>query len=263
MIKDTVDRLQLVPARQPGDRVDPAGVLPRLARHGHQQGADSRRSTPRWRSGRSPAPAPRRRRCTDRSSCPARPTARPGARPTGVGRWAVAPPGLASPVRRWGRKTSEARPHVTKEPSVSNEALSNLLHEERTLPAQRGVRRRTPTRKADLYEEAADGPAGVLGRAGATGSTGRSAWDARRWTGRTRRSRSGSSAASSTSPYNCVDRHVEAGHGDRVAIHWEGEPGDTRDDHLRRPAARGLQGRQRAHRARRREPATGSRSTCR
>jgi acetyl-CoA synthetase len=29
--------------------------------------------------------------------------------------------------------------------------------------------------------------------------------------------------------YNCVDRHVEAGHGDRVAIHWEGEPvGDHR-----------------------------------
>ncbi|HEX5252415.1 MAG TPA: acetate--CoA ligase [Mycobacterium sp.] len=29
--------------------------------------------------------------------------------------------------------------------------------------------------------------------------------------------------------YNCVDRHVEAGHGDRVAIHWEGEPvGDQR-----------------------------------
>jgi acetyl-CoA synthetase len=29
--------------------------------------------------------------------------------------------------------------------------------------------------------------------------------------------------------YNCVDRHVEAGRGDRVAYHWEGEPaGDTR-----------------------------------
>ncbi len=28
--------------------------------------------------------------------------------------------------------------------------------------------------------------------------------------------------------YNCVDRHVEAGNGDTVAIHWEGEPGDTR-----------------------------------
>ena len=29
--------------------------------------------------------------------------------------------------------------------------------------------------------------------------------------------------------YNCVDRHVEAGRGDKVAIHWVGEPGDTRD----------------------------------
>jgi acetyl-CoA synthetase len=28
--------------------------------------------------------------------------------------------------------------------------------------------------------------------------------------------------------YNCVDRHVEDGHGDQVAFHWEGEPGDTR-----------------------------------
>jgi acetyl-CoA synthetase len=28
--------------------------------------------------------------------------------------------------------------------------------------------------------------------------------------------------------YNCLDRHVEAGHGDRVALHWEGEPGDSR-----------------------------------
>ena len=28
--------------------------------------------------------------------------------------------------------------------------------------------------------------------------------------------------------YNCVDRHVEAGLGERVAYHWEGEPGDTR-----------------------------------
>ena len=28
--------------------------------------------------------------------------------------------------------------------------------------------------------------------------------------------------------YNCVDRHVDEGNGDRVAIHWEGEPGDSR-----------------------------------
>ncbi len=28
--------------------------------------------------------------------------------------------------------------------------------------------------------------------------------------------------------YNCLDRHVLAGHGDRIALHWEGEPGDSR-----------------------------------
>ncbi|HEX7520721.1 MAG TPA: acetate--CoA ligase, partial [Acidimicrobiia bacterium] len=28
--------------------------------------------------------------------------------------------------------------------------------------------------------------------------------------------------------YNCLDRHVTAGHGDQIAYHWEGEPGDTR-----------------------------------
>lgn len=28
--------------------------------------------------------------------------------------------------------------------------------------------------------------------------------------------------------YNCLDRHVESGRGDRTALIWEGEPGDTR-----------------------------------
>jgi len=28
--------------------------------------------------------------------------------------------------------------------------------------------------------------------------------------------------------HNCVDRHVEAGHGEQVAFHWVGEPGDSR-----------------------------------
>jgi len=28
--------------------------------------------------------------------------------------------------------------------------------------------------------------------------------------------------------YNCLDRHVLAGNGDRVAFHWEGEPGDSK-----------------------------------
>ncbi|HET9073759.1 MAG TPA: acetate--CoA ligase [Solirubrobacteraceae bacterium] len=29
--------------------------------------------------------------------------------------------------------------------------------------------------------------------------------------------------------YNCLDRHVEAGHGQRVAYHWRGEEGEERD----------------------------------
>src|SRR5437867_1306896 len=28
--------------------------------------------------------------------------------------------------------------------------------------------------------------------------------------------------------YNCLDRHVEAGGGDKVAYQWEGEPGEQR-----------------------------------
>jgi acetyl-CoA synthetase len=29
--------------------------------------------------------------------------------------------------------------------------------------------------------------------------------------------------------YNCIDRHIEAGRGDRVAYHWRGEQGEERD----------------------------------
>ncbi len=28
--------------------------------------------------------------------------------------------------------------------------------------------------------------------------------------------------------YNCLDRHIESGNGEKVAFHWEGEPGDTK-----------------------------------
>ena len=71
------------------------------------------------------------------------------------------------------------------------------------------------------------GPAGVLGGAGASGWTGRQPWDqvldwsnppfAKWFVG-----------GELNVAYNCLDRHVEAGRGDRVAYHWEGEPGDTR-----------------------------------
>ena len=50
---------------------------------------------------------------------------------------------------------------------------------------------------------------------------------------------------------NCVDRHVDAGLGDRVAFHWEGEPGDTRTITYADLLDHGEPGRQRADRARR------------
>ena len=36
--------------------------------------------------------------------------------------------------------------------------------------------------------------------------------------------------------HNCLDRHVEAGRGDKVAYHWIGEDGDDARRHLRRAA---------------------------
>ena len=63
---------------------------------------------------------------------------------------------------------------------------------------------------------------------------------------------------------NCVDRHVAAGNGDRVAYHWVGEPeGETRDITYAELQGHGLPGGQCADRTRRRARATGSRSTCR
>lgn len=62
--------------------------------------------------------------------------------------------------------------------------------------------------------------------------------------------------------YNCVDRHVEAGNGDRVAIHFEGEPGDTRTltyKDMAEEVARAAN----AFESLASPRATGSRSTCR
>ncbi|NKQ53809.1 acetate--CoA ligase, partial [Amycolatopsis sp. K13G38] len=109
---------------------------------------------------------------------------------------------------------------------MSNEALSNLLTENRTFPPDdRFAAAANAT--AEWYEKAdADRDAFWAEQAE------RLHWD-------TRWSRvldwSGAPFAKwfvggkLNVAYNCVDRHVEAGHGDQVAIHWVGEPGDRRD----------------------------------
>ena len=50
--------------------------------------------------------------------------------------------------------------------------------------------------------------------------------------------------------YNCVDRHVEAGNGDRVAIALGGRTRRLPRPDLRRPARRGVEGREHLHRPR-------------
>ena len=136
------------------------------------------------------------------------------------------------------------------DPAVSNETLSNLSREERRfeppadLAAQANVGGRG-LRRADADRLALLGRAGRAPRLGPARGT-------RCSTGATRPFAKWFVGGKLNVAYNCVDRHVEAGHGDQVAYPLGGRArDDTRDDHLRRAQGRGLQGGQRADRARR------------
>jgi len=108
---------------------------------------------------------------------------------------------------------------------MSNEALSNLLHEERRFPPDPQFAEQAVA-SADLYEQAAADRL-AFWDAQARNLTWSSPWAqtldwtdppfAKWFVGGTL-----------NVAYNCVDRHVEAGNGDRVALHFEGEPGDSR-----------------------------------
>ena len=142
-----------------------------------------------------------------------------------------------------------------------SETLSNLSHEERRFSRRRSSRR-TANVTADAYDEAAADRLAFWAEAAE-----RLSW-AQQWTEVLDWSDKPFAkwfvGGKLNVAYNCVDRHVEDGHGDQVALHWEGEPaGDTARHHLRRAQGRGLPGRERADRARACRPATGSRSTCR
>ncbi|MFG3224616.1 acetate--CoA ligase [Kitasatospora sp. NPDC048194] len=107
----------------------------------------------------------------------------------------------------------------------SNETLSNLSHEERRFPPPAELAASANVTERTVYEAQRDRLAFWAAQAQ------RLSW-AEPWT---------EVLDWSDAPFarwfvggrlnvahNCVDRHVEAGHGDRVAFHWEGEPGDTR-----------------------------------
>ncbi|MFG1920473.1 acetate--CoA ligase [Cryptosporangium sp. NPDC048952] len=111
---------------------------------------------------------------------------------------------------------------MTDEPTEAT--LSNLLREERTFPPSADFAEQANV-KADAYEKAQNDRIGFWEDAAKRLDWSEPWHTALEWNAPFAKWFVGGKL---NVAYNCVDRHVEAGNGDRVAIHWEGEPGDTR-----------------------------------
>ena len=110
---------------------------------------------------------------------------------------------------------------------MSDQGLSNLMHEERHFdPPEKFAANANVT--AEVYEEADRDRPAFWGRQAERITWAEPFTEVLDWSNPpfAKWFVGGKLNAS----YNCVDRHVEAGNGDRVAFHWVGEPvGDTRD----------------------------------
>jgi acetyl-CoA synthetase len=110
---------------------------------------------------------------------------------------------------------------------VSQETLENLSHESRYFPPSAEFSAQA-NGKAELYDAAAADHEGFWAEQARSYLT---------WTKDFDKTLDWTDAPFAkwfvggelNASYNCVDRHVEAGRGDKVAIHFVGEPGDTRD----------------------------------
>ena len=111
---------------------------------------------------------------------------------------------------------------------MSNETLSNLLHEDRSFPPDPAFTAQA-NGKADLYAAAeADHEGFWADQARRYVTWSKDFTEVLDWSKAPFATWFGDGELNAA--YNCVDRHVEAGLGDRVALHWVGEPtGDTRD----------------------------------
>ncbi|MEK6619990.1 MAG: acetate--CoA ligase, partial [Chloroflexota bacterium] len=104
-------------------------------------------------------------------------------------------------------------------------ALEALSFEERTFPPSEGFRARANVRDPSVYARAEEDLEGFWA-AQAESLDWRRRWErVLDWEPPYARWFVGGQLNVSE---NCLDRHVRAGRGDRVAYHWEGEPGDTR-----------------------------------
>ena len=109
---------------------------------------------------------------------------------------------------------------------MSNDALSNLLQENREFPPSAAFAAQANA-KAGLYEEAAADLEGFWAEQARTLDWAQPFTQVLDWSDApfARWFADGTLNVA----WNCVDRHVVAGHGDQVAIRFEGEPGDRRD----------------------------------
>ena len=110
---------------------------------------------------------------------------------------------------------------------MSHDAIENLSHEDRAFPPSAEFAAQANATAA-LYDRGRGRPGRVLGEAGRASCRGRRRGP-RRSTGPNAPFAKWFDGGRLNVAVNCVDRHVEAGHGDQVAYHFEGEPGDTRD----------------------------------
>ena len=108
---------------------------------------------------------------------------------------------------------------------MAGEAIEGLLEEDRRFPPPAPEHVRTGIVDRTLHEAAASDPEGFWSAEARRLEWSRPFTTVLEWEPPFARWFADGTLNASV---NCVDRHVDAGHGDRVAFHWEGEPGDTR-----------------------------------
>ncbi len=108
---------------------------------------------------------------------------------------------------------------------MASDAIEDLLQEGRTFPPPQEFKTAALVTGAEIYDEANEDRLGFWARQAAeldwftewdeilTGEVPYPKWFV---------------GGTLNVSHNCLDRHVQAGHGEQVAFHWEGEPGDTR-----------------------------------
>jgi acetyl-CoA synthetase len=104
-------------------------------------------------------------------------------------------------------------------------ALDDLLHEDRRFPPPPGFARRAVIGDASIYDRAASDPEAYWAEWARELDWFEPWHTVLEWTPPHAKWFLGGKLNVS---HNCLDRHVEAGHGERTALVWEGEPGDTR-----------------------------------